>query len=62
MATDPTPNKPVKKYAPGTSPAEIQEMCRKSIDKSLTRHVGEEKRFREGEGVEEVVDDSALED
>jgi hypothetical protein len=62
MPDDPKPDELEKHYAPGKSIAEIREMCRKSIDKGLAQHDGEPKRFEEGEGVEDVVDDSALED
>jgi hypothetical protein len=77
MATDPTPDKPARKRSTDPTPDaptkarkkpwdmnddDFDDMARTSIDKSIHRHTGETKRFKEGEGVEDVVDDSALDD
>jgi len=63
-STDPTPDAPTKarKKPWDMTDDDFDDMARASIDKSISRHVGEPKRFKEGEGVEEVVDDSALDD
>jgi len=75
MATDPTPDKPARKRstdptpdAPAKArkkpwemtPSEIDERCTEAIRNRHNELDGEPKRFKRGEGVREIEDDSAL--